>query len=194
MNTKTEIQRTGNGEQAPAVKAQAILLVTSMAGAANCAAALERQLKLRVQVASSAREAVTALRQQPFAVVVMDESMAGADSRAADSIWQQAGGALLMQVNFAISGSERLVREVRAALARGTQQQTMARRAAAVAVESELKSAVTGIMLESELALREPAVSPNLETKLRRLVELAASLRERLQAESKGRPGHGDGL
>jgi hypothetical protein len=184
LNTKTEIRETENSEQKTAAQAQAVLLVTSMAGAVNCAAALERQLKLRVQVAGSAREAVTALRQQSFAVVVMEEAMAGADPRAADSIWQQAGGALLMQVNFAISGTERLIRDVRAALARGTQQQTMARRAAAVAVESELKSAVTGIMLESELALREPAVPPNLETKLRRLVELAASLRERLQTQS----------
>jgi hypothetical protein len=186
---KTENRETGKSERGAVAKAQAILLVTSMAGAANCAAAMERQLKLRVQVAGSRREATVALRQQEFAVVVMEEAMAGTDPRVLDTIWQQAGSAVLMQVNFAISGTERLVREVRATLARGAQQQSMARRAAAVAVESELKSTVTGIMLESELALREPAVPPNLETKLRHLVELAASLRERLQATAESRGG-----
>ncbi|MDR3737263.1 MAG: hypothetical protein P4L10_17250, partial [Acidobacteriaceae bacterium] len=93
--------------------------------------------------------------------------------------------ALLMQVNFAISGTDRLVREVRAALARSAQQQVVARRAAAVAVESELNSTVTGIMLESELALREPEMPPTLEAKLRHLVELAASLRQKLQATAE---------
>jgi len=184
LNTKTSSRELGMVE--------AVLLVTSMAGAANCAAALERQLKLRVQVAGSRREAIAALRQQKFVVVVMEETMAGADPRAVDSIWQQAGSAQLMQVNFAISGTERLVRDVRTTLARGAQQQTVARRAATIAVESELKSTVTGILLESELALREPAVPPNLEAKLRHLVELAASLRQKLQTtgDGRGRAGH----
>ena len=162
-----------------------VLLVTAMTGAANCAAALERQLKLRVQVALSRREAAVALRQSAFAVVVMDEALVSLDASGMDAIWQQAGSAILLQVNFAISGSERLARELRAALTRGVQQQHMARRAAAFAVESELKSVVTGIMLESELALSEPKVPPNLEAKLRHLVELAANLRERLKASAQ---------
>ncbi len=85
-------------------------------------------------------------------------------------------------MNFAISGCARLVREVRAALARREQEKAVAMRAAASAMESELKSVVTGILLQSELALREPAVSPHLEAKLRNLVGLAGDLRERLRA------------
>lgn len=184
MNTKTETTEA-DGRVKTVAASPSVLLVTTMGGAANCAAVLERQLKLGVQIAGSRREAISELRKHDFAVVVMEEGMAGADPRAADSIWQQAGGALLMQVNFAISGTDRLVREVRAALARSAQQQVVARRAAAVAVESELNSTVTGIMLESELALREPEMPPTLEAKLRHLVELAASLRQKLQATAE---------
>jgi len=40
---------------------------------------------------------------------------------------------------------------------------------------------VTGLLLESQLALREPAIPASLEPKLRHLVELAGALRERLR-------------
>jgi hypothetical protein len=62
-----------------------------------------------------------------------------------------------------------------------------ARRAAVTAVENDLKSSVTSLLLESELALREPAIPASLEPKLRHLVELAGALRERLRGETDRR-------
>jgi DNA-binding NtrC family response regulator len=161
---------------------KSVLMVTQMAGVEECAAAVERQLGLSVQVASTRRAALAALRRGEFDVVVLEEAMAAGDPQGADLLWQQAGSAVPLQVNFAISGCARLVREVRAALARREQEKAVAMRAAASAMESELKSVVTGILLQSELALREPAVSPHLEAKLRHLVGLAGDLRERLRA------------
>ena len=57
-------------------------------------------------------------------------------------------------------------------------------------IENELKSSVTGLMLESELALREasgPAAIdvPRLDAKLRHLVELAGTLRARLRSKCR---------
>jgi DNA-binding NtrC family response regulator len=161
---------------------KSVLMVTSMADAEGCAVAIERQLGLSVEVAGTRRAALTALRRGEFSVVVLEETMAVADPQGADLMWQQAGTAVPVQVNFAIASCARLVREVRAALARREQEKTLAMRAASSAVGSELKSVVTGILLQSELALREPAVSPKLQAKLRHLVELAGDLRERLQA------------
>jgi len=161
---------------------KSVLMVTSMADAEGCAAAIERQLGLSVEVAGTRRAALTALRRGEFSVVVLEETMAVADPQGADLLWQQAGTAVPVQVNFAIASCARLVREVRAALARREQEKTLAMRAASSAVGSELKSVVTGILLQSELALREPMVPPKLQEKLRHLVELAGNLRERLQA------------
>jgi hypothetical protein len=48
-------------------------------------------------------------------------------------------------------------------------------------LEKELKTSVTGLLLESELVLREPATPISLQPRLRHLVELAVVLRERLR-------------
>ena len=72
-------------------------------------------------------------------------------------------------------------REVKAALRRRDGDQAVARRVAVTELENDLKSSVTGLLLESELALREPSIPATLEPKLRHLVELAAALRQRLE-------------
>jgi DNA-binding NtrC family response regulator len=161
---------------------KSVLLVTQMTGAENCAAALEKQLSMEVVVAATRREALSALRRRAFSVVVLEEALAVSDAQGAELVWQHAGTALPVQVNFAIAGTARLVREIKSAMQRGAQEQTVARRAAAMDLESELRTAVTGILLQTELALREPEVPPAVEAKLRHLAELAGGLRERLRA------------
>ena len=86
-----------------------------------------------------------------------------------------------MQVNFAFSGSARLAREVQAAIGRGEQQQVIALRAAAFRLENELKSTVTGLLLQSQLVLAEPELPPKLTGKLELVAELASNLRRRLE-------------
>ena len=54
-------------------------------------------------------------------------------------------------------------------------------RAAVSQLESELKSTVTGLLLQSQLALAEPELSPKLTGKLTLVAELAGSLRQRLE-------------
>jgi hypothetical protein len=54
-------------------------------------------------------------------------------------------------------------------------------RAAASLLESELKSTVTGLLLQSQLALAEPEVSSKLAGKLELVAELASTLRRRLE-------------
>ena len=78
------------------------------------------------------------------------------------------------------------MREVRAVLSRREQEQALAMRAAAVAVESDLRDTVTGLILHSQLALSEPSLSPELSAKLKTVAELAGSLKQRL--------GYGAGL
>jgi hypothetical protein len=54
-------------------------------------------------------------------------------------------------------------------------------RAAASLLESELKSTVTGLLLQSQLALAEPQLTPKLTGKLELVAELVGSLRRRLE-------------
>jgi hypothetical protein len=159
---------------------QSILLITAIANAESCAAGLARQLGVPVGIAASRRLGLAALRRCEYAAVIVDETIAEADPAGADLLWKHSGLAIPMQINFALLSGARLGREVRAALNRRGQEQTLAMRAASSSLENELKSAVTGLLLNSELALLEPSVPPQLASKLKLMVELAGSLRRRL--------------
>jgi signal transduction histidine kinase len=163
-----------------------VLLIARIHGLETCARALEQEIGGVVEFASSRQEGLIALRRREFGVVVVEDSLAESDPDWADQLWSQLGFALPLQVNFAISGSARLGREVKAALVRRGSEQAVARRAVATELEDELKSSLTGLLLQSELALREPAVPTSLEPKLRHMVELAGTIRERLRRKAGG--------
>jgi hypothetical protein len=164
-----------------------VLIISTIDGAENCARVIEQQIGTRVELAPNRKAGLAALRRSEYGVVVVEQNLAEADPEWADQVWAQAGLAMPIQINFAISGSARLSREVKAALTRRANEEKIARRAIAAEMENSLKSSVTGLLLESELALREPTVPASLEPKLRHLVELAGALRERLCGPSESR-------
>ncbi|HYK37024.1 hypothetical protein [Alloacidobacterium sp.] len=157
-----------------------MLMITSILGADNCAAALANQLGLPVETAGSRKEGLARLRRREYTIVVVDDAIADSDPEGAELLWKHAGLAIPLQLNFAISGTTRLAREVRAVLARRGQEQSLAMRAAAVAVESKLRDTVTGLLLHSQLALNEPSLSPELLAKLKTVAELAGTLQLQL--------------
>jgi hypothetical protein len=73
-------------------------------------------------------------------------------------------------------------------MARRDREQAVARRSVATEIENELKSSLTGLLLQSELAMREPAVPASLEPKLKHVVEMAGAIRERLRRRIEARP------
>ena len=166
-----------------------ILIVTGIEGARNCAAVVGTQLGMAVEVAEGRSAALAALRRREFAAVVVDETMAECDPSAAEAIWDRAGLAIPLQINFALVGATRLIREVRSALQRRQREQTLARRAAACAIESELKTTVAGLLLHSQLALCGGEVPSAVADKLRIVADLAGNLRQQLNAPL---PARGD--
>ena len=159
-----------------------ILIVTGIEGARNCAAVVGAQLGMEVEVAEGRKAALGALRRREFAAVVVDETMAECDPSAAEAIWDRAGLAIPLQINFALSGAARLTREIRAALHRREREQALARRAAAAMIESELKTTVAGLLLHSQLALSGSEAASPIADKLRVVADLAGSLRQQLNA------------
>ena len=154
-----------------------LLLVTAISGAENCAAVVSKQFSLDVETAANRKDALAALRRRTYSIVVLDSSLLEAD---ADALFKHSGLAIPLEINFAIFGCGRLVREIRAALGRRQLEQSIAARAAAGALESNLRDTVAGLLLQSELALAEPSVPPQLADKLKLMVELAGSLRQKL--------------
>jgi len=164
-----------------------ILMVTGIEGARNCAAVVGAQLGMEVEVAEGRKPALAALRRREFSAVVVDETMTECDPATAEKIWENAGLAIPLQINFALSGAARLVREIRAALHRREREQALARKAAAAAIEAELKGTVAGLLLHSQLALNGGDVPLPLAEKLRIVASLAGSLRQQLSAPLEAR-------
>ena len=164
-----------------------ILMVTGIEGARNCAEVVGKQLGMDVEVAEGRKAALGALRQHEFAAVVVDETIAECDPAAAEAIWDRAGLAIPIQINFALSGAARLIRDIRAALHRREREQILAHRAAAAAIESELKSTLAGLLLHSQLALSGSDAASPVAEKLRTVADLAGSLRRQLTAPVSSR-------
>jgi len=157
-----------------------ILMVTGIEGAQNCAAVVGAELGMGVEVAEGRKAALAALRSREFLAVVIDETLAECDPAAAEKICEHAGLAIPLQISFAVSGAARLIREIRAALHRREREQMLAHRAAAAAIEAELKTTVAGLLLHSQLALNGGGVPAPVADRLRVVADLAGTLRRRL--------------
>jgi hypothetical protein len=157
----------------------ALLLIAPESSAQPIVEALRRDLRADVETTPSRRAALTSLRRNDFALILIDESLATSDAASIDLIYQNAGSALVLELNLALSSAARIVRQARSALTRRSQELAQAHAAAAAALLSELNSTLAGVLLESQLALRE--ASPTQAPRLRHLVQLASDLRDRLR-------------
>jgi hypothetical protein len=164
-----------------------ILLVGASSSTSRCAGLLEQELGIATRTADSVRQAITFLRRENFAAVVIDQVLLDADPASVDALLRQTGTAIAVFFNPAIQGSERVVREVRSALQRRQQEQVSAMQIAARSLRNELKDDVTGILLSSQLALAVPSLPPAAEAKLRSVAELAERIRARLIAAPESR-------
>ena len=158
----------------------ALLLIAPESAAQPIAAALRLELREEVDTTPSRRAALALLRRNDFALILIDESLASADSATTDLLYQNAGSALILELNLALSSAARIVRQARSALARRTQDLATARSAATAILQNELNTTLAGVLLESQLALRD--ASPAQAPRLRHLDHLAGDLRDRLRA------------
>ena len=156
-----------------------ILLITPSAKVQESAKALEEATSEVTQIAPTLREAVAQLRAEEYSAVVMDHFLMEAEPEESELVLQHIGTAIPVYANFAISGLDRIVRELRAALHRRKREVLVARTAAEQMLRSELKGTVTALLLSCELALQTPDLNA-AEAKLRKVYELALEMRIKL--------------
>ncbi len=159
-----------------------ILLVTTSQRASECAAALHAATGEGIVVAESLARAATLLRTECYLAVVLDQFLLEAEPQEAETTLEHMGTAIPVQVNLAISGMERLVREVRAAMQRRQREEVRARHAAIGRLHSELNGTVTALLLSSELALATPGLPGAAAEKLESVHELVKKLRRQLES------------
>ncbi len=162
-----------------------ILIISGIEGVRNCAEVFSKQLGMKVEIAEGRHAALAALRQKEYVAVVVDESLVECDPAGADAIWERAGLAIPLQINFAVSGAARIIREIRAALRRREREQAKALQAATASIERDLKNTVSGLLLQSQLALSQGCVPVVVAEKLRLVAGLAGTLRQQLSTSGQ---------
>lgn len=157
-----------------------ILLITPSARAQECAQAIQQATTETVQIASTLQQAASNLRGSEYAAIVIDQFLVEAEPDETELAMQHLGTAVALHINFAISGVERVIREVRTALNRRKREMVAARREAEQILRSELKGTVTALLLSCEMALGIPNLPHTAENKLRTVYDLAREMRSKI--------------
>jgi hypothetical protein len=158
-----------------------ILLITTAANGPQCAESLYASTGQPTQWARSLQEAACRLREQTYSAAVIDQFLLDTEPEESDQMVEHLGTALPVYVNFAVTGMERLLQEVRVALHRRRREEGVARRAVAEQMHSEMSETLTAMLLSCELAMSEPDVPGPAVEKIRTIDNLARELRLRLE-------------
>jgi len=158
-----------------------VLLVTTSCRAKECAAALEQGTRQRICLANTITRALAKLQEAEYEALVIDESLVEIDDRAIDALLRNAGMAMPIYVNLGLHRTERVLRQVQAGLLRKHAERLGAERSAARELQSQLRCDITGILLASELALRESSLPPRVGDRINSVHRLAEQMRSRLE-------------
>jgi CheY-like chemotaxis protein len=157
-----------------------ILLVTTSARARECAAALEQGTGHKTHVAATVPQALHRLEAAEYDALAVDQSLLETDLRALDTLLNRSGMAMPVYVNLGLHGTDRITREVQVALRRLDSEKALAMQSAGRLLSNQLRNNLTGILLISDLALRQKSSSPDVADKVKSVRDLAERMRGQL--------------
>lgn len=158
-----------------------ILLITPSARGQQCADSLQVATGEETHLAQTLQEGTSRLREQTYTATVFDQFLLETEPEESEQMIEHLGTAFPVYINFAVTGMERLIREVRSALHRRKREESSARRAVAEQMRSEMRETLTALLLSCELAMSVPDVPGPAVEKIRSIDNLARELRLRLQ-------------
>lgn len=95
-----------------------LLVITPSAKARGCAQAIQQVTSEETHVAATLSQAMAQLRAQEYVAVLIDQAFLETEPVESDMVLEHIGTAIPVHVNFAISGVDRVERELRVALQR----------------------------------------------------------------------------
>jgi hypothetical protein len=159
-----------------------ILVITPSARGQECAQALQTATGRQAHWAQNLPESVARLREETYSAAVIDQFLIETEPQESDQMIEHLGTAFPVYLNFAVTGLDRLIREVRAALHRRKREEAAAHTAVAEQMRSEMSETLTAMLLSCELAMSVPDIPSPATEKIRAIDNLARELRTRLQA------------
>jgi len=158
-----------------------ILLITPQSRGPELASLVQANLSQETQWVQTVQEATSRLRERPYSAAIIDQFLLETEPDESDQMIEHLGTAYPVYINFAVTGLDRLVREVRSALHRRNREELAARRAIAEQMQSEMRETLTVMLLSCELAMSVPDVPLLAAEKIRTIDTLARELRLRLE-------------
>jgi hypothetical protein len=158
-----------------------ILLVTQSERASACAAALQESAQEMCKVAATLAQATTILRSEECVAVVADQHLFEAEPNELGIMLEHCGTAIHVRVNLGICGIDRLVSDVRGAMARRRREEIAVRQAVGVKLSRELKDTLTTLLLSTEMLIKAPDLSPWAAEQLSHVHELEERLHRQLK-------------
>lgn len=158
-----------------------ILLITPQSRGPEFATMVHEATSQETQWAQSVQQAAGWLRERAYSAVVIDQFVLETEPEESDQMIEHLGTAFPVYINFAVTGFDRLIREVRSALHRRRREEAAARRSMAEQFQNEMRETLTAMMLSCELAMSVPDVPSVAAEKIRTIDTLARELRLRLE-------------
>ncbi|MGC2400320.1 MAG: hypothetical protein WA510_11075 [Acidobacteriaceae bacterium] len=159
-----------------------ILLITPSARGLECAATLKEATGDETHWAENLQQALLRLREQSYSVVVLDQFLLENEPAESDHVLDLLGTSFPVYLNFAVSGMQRLLREVRSALQRRQREENQARHSVEQQIQGEVFESITTMLLSCELAMAVPGIPAPAVEKIRLIDNLARDIRVRLGA------------
>jgi hypothetical protein len=159
-----------------------ILLISSLSKTQECVRVLEDGVQEPVRMCASPREAIASLEAQPFSAVIFDQLLLDSDPDEGRTIIRHLGSAASVYVNFATSGTPRILRELRSALQRRKWELSTAKQQAEQSLRNELNGTVTALLLSCEMALEVSDLPSAAQSKIHEVAALAKAMSARLGA------------
>ncbi len=160
-----------------------ILLITPSESVRQCAPAFQKASAEMIHTADSLRQGTAKLRVQEYSVVAIDQFLLETEPEASEALMEHLGTAIPLPLNFALSGQERIVRELRAALTRREREQFAARQAVEQDLRNQLRNTVTALLLSCDLA-NAPKLPPGIKERLKTAHGLLQRLSDELGIRS----------
>jgi hypothetical protein len=159
-----------------------LLVITPSAKARGCAQAIQQVTSEETHVAATLSQAMAQLRAQEYVAVLIDQAFLETEPVESDMVLEHIGTAIPVHVNFAISGVDRVERELRVARQRHKKEVLLMRQEVQQALRNELKDTVTALLLSCEMALQVPNLPAAAEIKMLSVRELAQEVRVKLES------------
>jgi len=161
-----------------------ILLLSPYQNALECAAQIERATQQKVKTIDTVPQALAAVREHEFTMVVADENLLESSPGSVNSMMQRMEMATPIVIDLACQRPEKIAKLVLRTAQRRERETEFLRKQAREELRSEFKSDVTGLLLSSEMVLKNSSLPQPAADRITAVVEIAKRMKARLASKT----------